>query len=255
MLNFNEIDLIKKNFAKGGYVLDFTNETFSKFCNEVIQLDIQKVYSNKVNQNLSKGKSLIAFFEDNKISENKKLTLLEKLIERAKILNNRTSNFYCTLGEIEEIEKIYQRHKNNKRNNLQCKNSSEFLEEQIKKVKEYIDENNSYDALGKCKEIIETYIKDHLDLHCINYSKDDQVPKLGKQLIEYYEKLNILSENKIVKTKGIITLIHEVCELRNKFGSGHGHASSFEKVNIIYAKISLVYVQAIISFIDFCEES
>ena len=62
-MEISEIDLIyiRNAFNQGGYVYDFSNDSFSKFTEESIGECIQEKY------HLSKGKSLESFFADKNV--------------------------------------------------------------------------------------------------------------------------------------------------------------------------------------------
>ena len=76
-MEISEIDLIyiRNAFNQGGYVYDFSNDSFSKFTEESIGECIQEKY------HLSKGKSLESFFADKNVDIAKKIKMLKDLIE------------------------------------------------------------------------------------------------------------------------------------------------------------------------------
>ena len=57
-IDFQDKNLIKIFFNKGGYVLDFSNSTFSSFTLNSVGIDVQEKYG------LSKGKSFEEFIDN-----------------------------------------------------------------------------------------------------------------------------------------------------------------------------------------------
>jgi len=96
-----QIAQINSFFNAGGYVFDFTDETFKQFTKKCIGIEIKSKYG------LSKGKSLKAFFDDNSVDYNLKSTLLRNLLEYYEVVikGERTTefNYLCRLADYSPV--------------------------------------------------------------------------------------------------------------------------------------------------------
>jgi len=72
VFDFKEREVIKSFFNDSGYVFDFSNSRFSDFCRNSIGVDLQEKY------NLSKGKSLSSFLDEE--NGEKSLKLVQDLL-------------------------------------------------------------------------------------------------------------------------------------------------------------------------------
>ena len=82
---------ISNFFNAGGYVFDFTDDTFNKFTRKCIGIAVKSKYGQ------SKAKSLNAFFDDNTVAYDLKKTMLKNLLEYYEKVyyGEKTSEFYA----------------------------------------------------------------------------------------------------------------------------------------------------------------
>ena len=86
-LTATELMYIDRMFNDGGYVLDFSDDSFAEFSLKSIGLDIKAKYG------LSKGKSLNRFFSDNSIDIKTKMKLLKDLLEIYEVYKESSPRF------------------------------------------------------------------------------------------------------------------------------------------------------------------
>ena len=99
-------------------------------------------------------------------------------------------------------------------------------------------------TIGIAKELLETTCKTILKTKNIEVDKNWDV---GRIIKETNKSLNFMSdelkdkdeaERSILKILGgFSSIVQGVTELRNYFGSGHGHESDFQGLDVIYAKL------------------
>jgi hypothetical protein len=121
----------------------------------------------------------------------------------------------------------------------------EYVSKQIRLMNQSVSENPHL-ALGTAKELIETCCKFLLIENKTSYSKDWDLPKLIKETNKVIDLIPFEVENKelaITSTSKILSgfsnIVHGVTELRNSYGSGHGHEPSFKMIDEIYIKLAV----------------
>lgn len=121
----------------------------------------------------------------------------------------------------------------------------DYVNKQIRLMNNSI-ENNPHLALGISKELIETCCKYILEEEGIEYNKDWDIAKLVKETNKHldlmpFEVENIeLAKSSIAKILGGFSIIvHGITELRNAYGTGHGHSPKFKSLDGIYVKLAV----------------
>lgn len=106
-------------------------------------------------------------------------------------------------------------------------------------------------AIGTSKELIEVCCKGILNHHAVIIDPKWELARLVK---ETNKVLNFGAEKHDEKfqqsisliTGGLSNIVHGVTEIRNKFGSGHGHALNFQELDdaytqlVVYCSIELI---------------
>ena len=123
--------------------------------------------------------------------------------------------------------------------------TQEYVNKQIRLMNNSI-ENNPHLALGISKELIETCCKYILNKIGIEISKEWDIAKLVKETnrqidLMPFEVENIeLARTSIAKIlSGFSNIVHGITELRNSYGTGHGHLPEFKSLDIIYIKLAV----------------
>lgn len=123
--------------------------------------------------------------------------------------------------------------------------SHEYVNKQIKLMYNSI-EKNPHLALGISKELIETCCKYILKEEGINFEKDWDILKLVKEtnnkidLMPFNVDNKELAKSSIAKIlSGFSNIVHGITELRNSYGTGHGHSPDFKMLDVIYTKLAV----------------
>lgn len=190
-----ELMYIDTMFNDGGYVLDFSDESFAKFTLKSIGIDLKARYG------LSKGKSLNGFFSDNTINIKTKIKLLKDLLEYHELFRVKSFKYGFKYNDDPDTKEIIRQNKQNcinilnKYSGIMLSTDTSIVQE--KGLKELIDEAQEYykkdkkiatekiwDALERLKTY---YMKDRLD-------KKKSVEKIVKQISHsneaYYQLFN-----------------------------------------------------------------
>lgn len=137
-----EVMQINCMFNEDGYVLDFSDDDFSKFSLSSIGLDIKKKYG------LSKGKSLNSFFSDNTIDIKDKMKLLKDLLDYYRVDRIKSIRFGLKNPNEPEFAEILKRNKKNcmailsKYSGIMISTDTKSVNE--KGLKELLDEAQEY---------------------------------------------------------------------------------------------------------------
>lgn len=123
--------------------------------------------------------------------------------------------------------------------------TKEYVSKQVRLMNQSIS-NNPHLALGTAKELIETCCKSILKDKRIVYESDWDVQRLVKVT---NQNINVISpkisNNEITKSAvakilgGFSNIVHGVTELRNEYGTGHGHEPNFEMLDNLYVKLAV----------------
>lgn len=123
--------------------------------------------------------------------------------------------------------------------------TQEYVNKQIRLMNNSI-ESNPHLALGISKELIETCCKYILNEEGVEIYKDWDLPRLVKETnkrmdLMPFEVENIdLAKSSISKILGgFSNIVHGITELRNSFGTGHGHSPEFKTLDGIYIKLAV----------------
>lgn len=123
--------------------------------------------------------------------------------------------------------------------------TQEYVNKQIRLMNNSI-ETNPHLALGISKEIIETCCKHLLNKRCIEISKEWDIAKLVKETNKQIDLMPFEVENiELARTSiakilsGFSNIVHGITELRNSYGTGHGHSPEFKSLDIIYIKLAV----------------
>ena len=254
-------------FNRGGYVLDFTNNTFDVFTTASIGEAIQTKYG------MSKGKSLVAYLNDAGDADRTKLLvdLFRHYEEEMEYEYNKDyeDDFYwsSTSRYDEKYAKIYLKCKEivdrleggtvaivKTAESLKDKFSSDYLSRQIDLMVQ-MQVSDPTNAIGMAKELIESCCKTILDELGIAYTKDDDVPQLAGKTMDALNLLpakvnpNDRGADAIKAVLGNLRAIPtKLAELRNPFGSGHGKTATYQGLEVRHAKLA---VGSSITFVDF----
>lgn len=121
----------------------------------------------------------------------------------------------------------------------------EYVNKQIKLMTNSI-ESNPHLALGISKELIETCCKHILNKAAIDINKDWDIAKLVKETNKQIDLIPFQVENielaklSIAKIlSGFSNIVHGITELRNSYGTGHGHLPEFKTLDVIYIKLAV----------------
>lgn len=123
--------------------------------------------------------------------------------------------------------------------------SQDYVRKQIKLMTQSIKQN-SHLAIGTAKELIETCCKHILKEEGIQYERDWDIQKLVKETNKVIELVPFEVDNKeVVKIStakilsGFSNIVHGITELRNSYGSGHGHEPNFKMIDEVYIKLAV----------------
>lgn len=123
--------------------------------------------------------------------------------------------------------------------------TQEYVNKQIRLMNNSI-ESNPHLSLGISKELIETCCKHILNKNEIEINKDWDISKLVKEtnkqinLIPFQVENIELAKSSIAKIlSGFSNIAHGITELRNSYGTGHGHLPEFKTLDLIYIKLAV----------------
>ncbi|UPZ17804.1 abortive infection family protein [Flavobacterium humidisoli] len=123
--------------------------------------------------------------------------------------------------------------------------TQEYVNKQIRLMNKSV-ESNPHLAVGISKELIETCCKHILTEKNIEFDKTWDVSKLVKEANKNINLLPFEVENaelgkaSVAKIlAGFSNIAHGITELRNSYGTGHGHSPEFKSLDSIYAKLAV----------------
>ena len=122
--------------------------------------------------------------------------------------------------------------------------NDEYVRNQVRLMDDNMD-NNPYLTIGIAKELIETVCKTILLDKGIEIDSKWDIGRIVKEtnkLLKFVPdnlRGNEVAERAIIKILGgLSTIVQGIAELRNNFGSGHGHEAEFRSIEKIYAKLA-----------------
>lgn len=123
--------------------------------------------------------------------------------------------------------------------------TQEYVNKQIRLMNNSI-ESNPHVALGISKELIETCCKYILNKSNVEFSKDWDISKLVKETNKQIDLVSFevvkmeLAKTSVAKIlSGFSNIVHGITELRNSYGSGHGHFPEFKSLDMVYIKLAV----------------
>ena len=130
-------------FNDGGYVLDFSDDSFAKFTLKSVGLDLKARYG------LSKGKSLNGFFSDNTINIKTKMKLLKDLLDYYEVFRVKSFRFGFKKIDDPAMETMI---KHNKQNCINILNK--YFGVVISTDTDIVQEKGLKDLIDEAKHII-----------------------------------------------------------------------------------------------------
>lgn len=123
--------------------------------------------------------------------------------------------------------------------------SQTYVNKQVKLMNQSLKENPHL-ALGIAKELIETCCKSILTKGNLAFDKDWDILKLVREtnrtidLIPFEIDNKETTKNAVSKILGgFSNIVHGITELRNSYGSGHGHSPNFQMLDDLYVKLAV----------------
>lgn len=239
-IDFLDKKIFKEIFNKAGYVLDFSDRTFSEFTVKSVGIDIKEKYK------LSKGKSLEKFIDNE--SDNMVLKLIQDLLYYCENISTNS----LTHDKKEKLEVILKKYpkvdSGNIGHEIPSFFNSKFITSQIEIMNKAVNEHPA-DAIGKAKELVETCFKYVLDECNIEYTSKETLLKLKHKV---FRQLGISNkeEDEILKIiNGLSQIVEGINSLRNKSGTGHGKGKGFEETNSINARLAVNASETIVNFV------
>jgi hypothetical protein len=235
-------------FNRGGYVLDFSTDSFDTFTLQSIGLALCKRYG------LSKGKSLAAYV--NEANEDDVIKLLGDLLEHYEMyyqielesdekFARESQRFYTKCRVVMDRIKSNMMPFANAGETLKEKFSSNYISTQIDIMIKMQCENPT-EAIGKSKELIESCCKTILEERGKTFIETWGVGQLVKETMKLLEisTENVnesTAEGKTVKAilGNLQGIAGNIAELRNPFGSGHGKSASYIGLTERHAKLAV----------------
>ncbi|MGD1890214.1 MAG: abortive infection family protein [Cyclobacteriaceae bacterium] len=122
--------------------------------------------------------------------------------------------------------------------------NDEYVRKQVRLMDDNINDNPHL-TIGIAKELIETVCKTILLDKGIEIDRNWDVGRIVKETNKLLKFIpddlhnNDVAERAILKILGgLSTIVQGIAELRNNFGSGHGHEAEFKSIEKIYAKLA-----------------
>jgi hypothetical protein len=178
-----------------------------------------------------------------------------KIYRKIEDYNQETSAIESAITEAGQADGIYVRkidwspylrkQADKKANEITQLLTQEYVNKQIRLMNNSI-ESNPHLALGISKELIETCCKHILNEAEIEINKDWDIAKLVKETNKQIDLIPFEVENiELAKTSiakilsGFSNIVHGITELRNSFGTGHGHLPEFKTLDVMYIKLAV----------------
>ena len=248
--SINDRSLISSFFNEGGYILNFSDATFSQFTVGSIGFSIKDKYG------LSKGRSFSEFAQTEgegivlklvvdllEYIERQELRLNEsqkKLLPKLKSLVAQNSNtFSFSKNLIEDVAAQF---------------DDAYIDNQMKIMSD-LASSSPADVIGKSKELVESCFKHILDKNGKRYSNSDSLSNLQKSvfvLLNLDTKENISAKNN-EDVKRILSSFNQIIQglnsLRNDKGDGHGKSEGFKELPERYALLAMNSALTLVHFV------
>jgi hypothetical protein len=138
--------------------------------------------------------------------------------------------------------------------------SGTYVAQQVRRLQEAIEKDPDL-AIGTAKEFLETLCKTILTERKIEFSKSEDLPGLVKQTIK---NLNVVPDDiaEMTQAKKTVTVLlnnlgsigHQLAEVRNQFGTGHGKSSDHVGLQRRHAKLAVGTAATLAAFLYECHE-
>ena len=127
--------------------------------------------------------------------------------------------------------------------------TEDYITRQIDLMNDSLKQNPHL-SIGIAKELIETFSKWVLKNNNIPYDKDWDIPKLTKETNKIIFSISTgdsKAQQSVQKMiSGATTMIQGITELRNTYGSGHGHEVEFKQLGVPYVRFIVAATSEII---------
>lgn len=254
-----------KLFVRSGYVLDFSTSDFDAFTMSSVGEQLCSKYK------MSKGKSLCAYMKD--ADDALALRLLSDMMDYyensyrdfPKETSESEDNFGITgvegayrnvYLECKEILSCNQKVDANivRAQKIEEEFSTEYMSKQISLMLSS-QGNNSVEAIGKAKELVESCCKTILAKQHIELDKKWTLSELTGKTLKHLRLTpsDVDTENPFVdslkKLLGSLKgMVSPLAEIRNAYGSGHGREVDFKELDSRYSRL---VVGASITLVEF----
>lgn len=240
-LKYHEYRPFMNLLNEGGYVLNFSTLDFDRFTYSIIGIKLTERFG------LSKGKSLQVFVESADRADSVKL--LRALMDEWEQVRRPDAN-QASLSLAERCYKVL--------SGINTQVSDGGIGERLKEngfTSDYLDEQRTLlwekakthptVTIGIAKELIESCCKTILEANTVQYSTNDDLPKLVDKTqtaltINPRELREEVANHKAVKALlgSLASVARHLAELRNSYGTGHGKAASYTGLSERHANLA-----------------
>ena len=236
-MDFKTRKLITDVFNDGGYILDFNDYDWKMFTLDSVCIDLKEMY------NVSKGKSLVKFLEDDQYSDDLKYKLTNDLI--AYYEENKDKNKNIDSDRLNKLKQLISNHTSIIKNDNFT--NTDYVKKQISRLNNALHNQSAYDCIGLAKENVETCCKDILKSYAV--TPDHRFVPLINQTLKVLE---ISRKEETIKNiiHGLVKTLESLSKLRNENGSGHGRESNHYDIEMRYAKLAINVATTIIYFFN-----
>ena len=132
-------------------------------------------------------------------------------------------------------------------------NDETYVKGKIQLMNSYV-QKAPHLAIGTAKELIETCCKAILVNRSVVIDKGWEILKLVKETNKVMNfdsggvNDNDLKQSINLILGGLANVVHGITELRNKFGSGHGHEPNFKELDEVYIRLAVSASTEFVSF-------
>ncbi len=246
-------------FNRGGYVLDFTDDSFDVFTMESVGVPVRSKYG------LSKGKSLTRFVGEASSDDASKL--LCDLFDYYEAHYFKEIEGTSTAYGTEDYRHYYERCKPiaereragasvlAQRADLEAHFTSEYMHQQIDAL---FTSRETYptEAIGKSKEFIESCCKTILEESGDPYDKNWNLSQLTKATMKCLsidtDEINAgLPAGNTIKRilSSLGSIAGGIAELRNPYGTGHGKPDGYKGLTVRHAKLAVGSATTLVEYL------
>lgn len=241
----DDVKVIEKSLIRNGYVAGFLiRSDLDEFTIKEVGIGIVSRYGD------SMGGSLRQFFHD--CTEDQFIALCSAIIDRLPAEE---------VVQYDKCRSIMDRAKKSnpvitvQSNRIKDKFSSEYIQKQIASMLKGIEDNPT-DAVGKAKELVESCCYTILEKSNVVCSKNIDFPELYKKVA----KLLRITPEDISAEKpaansikallgGLSSIAHNLGELRNVCGTGHGKSASYKGLSERHARLAVGCSSTLVNFL------